>query len=89
MRLMCVCSCFKLMTAAHQLAQYDEDVGRATGSGELQEDFMSNLSRISQLTGIIIALPPIIDKVNLVIQQVSQILYMQKRMLKCTVLISC
>lgn len=32
-------------------AQYDEDVGRATGSGEVQEDFMSNLSRISQLTG--------------------------------------
>ena len=30
---------------------YDEDVGRATGSGEIQEDFMSNLSRISQLTG--------------------------------------
>jgi len=28
--------------------QYDEDVGRATGSGEFQEDFMSNLSRISQ-----------------------------------------
>ncbi|KAF8890105.1 coatomer protein [Infundibulicybe gibba] len=30
---------------------YDEDVGRATGSGEIQEDFMSNLSRITQLTG--------------------------------------
>ena len=27
--------------------QYDEDVGQATGSGEDQEDFMSNLSRIS------------------------------------------
>jgi coatomer subunit beta len=33
------------------LFQYDEDVGRATGAGEIQEDFMSNLSRISQLTG--------------------------------------
>jgi coatomer subunit beta len=30
--------------------QYDEDVGRATG-GDVQEDFISNLSRISQLTG--------------------------------------
>ncbi|KAL0952200.1 hypothetical protein HGRIS_008809 [Hohenbuehelia grisea] len=29
----------------------DEDVGRATGSTEVQEDFISNLSRISQLTG--------------------------------------
>ncbi|KAK0446623.1 coatomer protein [Armillaria borealis] len=29
----------------------DEDVGRATGSGEVQEDFISNLSRIAQLTG--------------------------------------
>jgi hypothetical protein len=31
--------------------QYDEDVGRATGAGEVHEDFLSNLSRISQLTG--------------------------------------
>jgi coatomer subunit beta len=31
--------------------QYDEDVGRATGAGEVHEDFISNLSRISQLTG--------------------------------------
>lgn len=31
--------------------QYDEDVGRATGAGEVREDFISNLSRISQLTG--------------------------------------
>ncbi len=31
--------------------QYDEDVGRATGAGEVLEDFISNLSRISQLTG--------------------------------------
>jgi hypothetical protein len=31
--------------------QYDEDVGRATGSTEIREDFISNLSRISQLTG--------------------------------------
>jgi coatomer subunit beta len=34
--------------------KYDADVGRATGVGEIQEDFMSNLSRISQLTGTII-----------------------------------
>lgn len=31
--------------------QYDEDVGRATGAGDVHEDFISNLSRISQLTG--------------------------------------
>ncbi|KAF8204126.1 coatomer protein [Pholiota molesta] len=36
---------------ADEAIDYDEDVGRATGSGEVQEDFMSNLSRISQLTG--------------------------------------
>ncbi|KIM38155.1 hypothetical protein M413DRAFT_447920 [Hebeloma cylindrosporum] len=36
---------------ADDAIDYDEDVGRATGSGEIQEDFMSNLSRISQLTG--------------------------------------
>ncbi|KAF8814026.1 coatomer protein [Phlegmacium glaucopus] len=36
---------------ADEAIDYDEDVGRATGSGEAQEDFMSNLSRISQLTG--------------------------------------
>lgn len=33
------------------IVQYDEDVGRATGSAEVREDFISNLSRISQLTG--------------------------------------
>ena len=33
------------------LSQYDEDVGRTTGSTEIREDFISNLSRISQLTG--------------------------------------
>jgi coatomer subunit beta len=33
------------------IVQYDEDVGRATGSVEVREDFISNLSRISQLTG--------------------------------------
>jgi hypothetical protein len=31
--------------------QYDEDVGRATGGTEIPEDFISNLSRILQLTG--------------------------------------
>ncbi|KAF9562275.1 coatomer protein [Agrocybe pediades] len=36
---------------ADEPIDYDEDVGRATGAGEVQEDFMSNLSRISQLTG--------------------------------------
>ncbi|PPQ71431.1 hypothetical protein CVT24_011939 [Panaeolus cyanescens] len=36
---------------ADDAIDYDEDVGRATGAGEVQEDFMSNLSRISQLTG--------------------------------------
>jgi len=33
------------------IEQDDEDVGRATGAGEVQEDFISNLSRIAQLTG--------------------------------------
>ncbi|KAK2462886.1 hypothetical protein APHAL10511_005084 [Amanita phalloides] len=37
--------------AADDMIDYDADVGRATGAGEIQEDFMSNLSRISQLTG--------------------------------------
>ncbi|KAF8730552.1 hypothetical protein AX14_005483 [Amanita brunnescens Koide BX004] len=37
--------------AADEMIDYDADVGRATGAGEIQEDFMSNLSRISQLTG--------------------------------------
>ncbi|KAF9528156.1 coatomer protein [Crepidotus variabilis] len=36
---------------ADEVIDYDEDVGRATGAGEVQEDFMSNLSRIAQLTG--------------------------------------
>ncbi|KAI5988860.1 adaptin N terminal region-domain-containing protein [Pisolithus orientalis] len=30
---------------------YVEDLGKATGAGEVREDFISNLSRISQLTG--------------------------------------
>ncbi|KAI0271474.1 coatomer beta subunit [Gloeopeniophorella convolvens] len=37
--------------AADDVIDYDEDVGRATGAGEVQEDFISHLSRISQLTG--------------------------------------
>ncbi|KAI0005525.1 coatomer beta subunit [Russula compacta] len=36
---------------ADDVIDYDEDVGRATGAGEVHEDFISNLSRISQLTG--------------------------------------
>ncbi|KAG6813715.1 hypothetical protein H0H92_008123 [Tricholoma furcatifolium] len=36
---------------ADEAIDYTEDLGRATGAGEQQEDFMSNLSRISQLTG--------------------------------------
>ncbi|TFK67569.1 Coatomer, beta subunit [Pluteus cervinus] len=36
---------------ADDAIDYDADVGLATGSVEIQEDFMSNLSRISQLTG--------------------------------------
>ena len=31
--------------------QYDEDVRKATGCTEIREDFISNLSYISQLTG--------------------------------------
>ncbi|KAJ7043131.1 coatomer protein [Mycena alexandri] len=36
--------------AADEAIDYDEDVGRAT-AGDVHEDFISNLSRISQLTG--------------------------------------
>ncbi|KAL5533600.1 hypothetical protein ACEPAG_60 [Sanghuangporus baumii] len=36
---------------AEEVLDYDEDVGRATGATEIQEDFISSLSRISQLTG--------------------------------------
>lgn len=32
-------------------SQDQEDLVRATGAGEIREDFISNLSRISQLTG--------------------------------------
>lgn len=31
--------------------QFDLDVGRATGSAEVHDDFVSKLSRIVQLTG--------------------------------------
>ncbi|KAJ3850057.1 adaptin N terminal region-domain-containing protein [Lentinula lateritia] len=34
-----------------QELDYDEDLGRATGATDVREDFISNLSRISQLTG--------------------------------------
>ncbi|KIM72791.1 hypothetical protein PILCRDRAFT_28349, partial [Piloderma croceum F 1598] len=37
--------------SADDAINYDEDVGRTTGSTEIREDFISNLSRISQLTG--------------------------------------
>jgi coatomer subunit beta len=37
---------------ADDAIDYDEDVSKATGATEVQEDFMSNLSRISQLTGL-------------------------------------
>lgn len=43
--------CLPNVTFAYVGLQYDADVGRATGAGEVQEDFISNLSRISQLTG--------------------------------------
>ncbi|CAL1694195.1 unnamed protein product [Somion occarium] len=36
---------------AEDLVDDLEDVGRATGAGDVTEDFISNLSRISQLTG--------------------------------------
>ncbi|RXW23073.1 hypothetical protein EST38_g2770 [Candolleomyces aberdarensis] len=36
---------------ADDAIDYDEDVSKATGASEVHEDFMSNLSRISQLTG--------------------------------------
>ncbi|KAH9897960.1 coatomer protein [Cubamyces lactineus] len=37
--------------AADDVIDDSEDVNRATGAGEVTEDFLSNLSRISQLTG--------------------------------------
>ncbi|PIL31535.1 hypothetical protein GSI_06237 [Ganoderma sinense ZZ0214-1] len=37
--------------AADDVIDDSEDVNRATGAGEITEDFISNLSRISQLTG--------------------------------------
>ncbi|KAJ3826913.1 coatomer protein [Lentinula raphanica] len=37
--------------AVDQDLDYDEDLGRATGAADIREDFISNLSRISQLTG--------------------------------------
>ncbi|RPD65015.1 coatomer protein [Lentinus tigrinus ALCF2SS1-7] len=37
--------------AADDVIDDSEDVNRATGAGEVSEDFISNLSRISQLTG--------------------------------------
>ncbi|KAG7085738.1 hypothetical protein E1B28_003281 [Marasmius oreades] len=40
-----------LKKGADDAIDYDEDLGKATGAGENQEDFMSNLSRITQLTG--------------------------------------
>ena len=40
--------------------QYDEDVGRVTGSAEIREDFIYNLSRISQLTGNYLLLSPML-----------------------------
>jgi len=38
------------VTCLH-IEQDHEDVGRATGTAEVQEDFISNLNRIAQLTG--------------------------------------
>ncbi|KAK7045761.1 coatomer subunit beta [Paramarasmius palmivorus] len=36
---------------ADDVLDFDEDLGKATGAGDVQEDFISNLRRISQLTG--------------------------------------
>lgn len=38
-------------SVTYVLLQYVEDLGKATGAAEVREDFISNLSRISQLTG--------------------------------------
>lgn len=46
--------CFRTLHPSHlvdDVMQESEDVGRATGAGEVHEDFISNLNRISQLTG--------------------------------------
>ncbi|KAF9267267.1 coatomer protein [Marasmius fiardii PR-910] len=40
-----------LKKGADDTIDYNEDLGKATGAGDSQEDFMSNLSRITQLTG--------------------------------------
>ncbi|KAG5644963.1 hypothetical protein DXG03_007333 [Asterophora parasitica] len=39
---------------ADDAIDYDEDLGRATGSSEQKEDFISNLSRITQLTDVLL-----------------------------------
>ena len=47
-----VCHFFGDFVSYHLLVlQEHEDLSRATGAGEVHEDFISNLSRISQLTG--------------------------------------
>lgn len=44
---------FKLVSlpSVSESRQYADDLGKATGAAEVHEDFISNLSRISQLTG--------------------------------------
>lgn len=44
--------CHRLIIRHSFFSQYVEDLGKATGAAEVREDFISNLSRISQLTGI-------------------------------------
>ncbi|KAI6012010.1 coatomer beta C-terminal region-domain-containing protein [Pisolithus microcarpus] len=44
--------CQLLKKSVDEAVDYLEDLGKATGIGEVFEDFISNLSRISQLTGI-------------------------------------
>ncbi|KAJ3768462.1 coatomer protein, partial [Lentinula raphanica] len=42
---------FSKKAVEQDLDDYDEDLGRATGAADIREDFISNLSRTSQLTG--------------------------------------
>lgn len=51
--LTCVCG-LPALDSVDRVLQEVEDVGRATGSGDVHEDFISNLNRISQLTGTFI-----------------------------------
>jgi hypothetical protein len=68
--------------------QYDEDERRATGAGEAKEDFISNLSRITQLTGEFVFLY-VLASTNVSVNKDSPTQFTARRTSRCTVSISC